>query len=282
MRAPQTLLLVTLLAGPSIARPATAQPASPGEDYRIGPGDVVALQVFEEPSLNVERQVSPSGSVALPLLGDVPLAGRTQVEAEALIKGELEKSYLQRATVTLEIKEYRSRKVSLLGAVRTPGSQFMSGDLTLFQAITAAGGLTEQHGGTIRILRRADNGLYDQLEIPVDELLINGDPMFNVPLRPDDVVNVVAAQEVTVYFIGEVAQPGAVSLNTRSPVTLLTAIARAGGLTDRAASRIVVRRKQPDGSTREIEAHYPRLLAGDEPDVGLQEGDLIVVKESFF
>ncbi|MEZ5333342.1 MAG: polysaccharide biosynthesis/export family protein [Thermoanaerobaculia bacterium] len=282
MRASSSLILSTLLLAPLVARPAVAQPATPGEDYRIGPGDVVALQVFEEPSLNVERQVGPGGSIALPLLGDVPLVGRTQAEAEALIKGQLERSYLQRATVTLEIKEYRSRKVSLLGAVRTPGSQFMSGDLSLFQAITAAGGLTEQHGGTIRILRRADNGLYDQLEIPVDALLVSGDPMFNVPLRPNDVVNVVAAQEVTVYFIGEVAQPGAVSLTTRSPVTLLTAIARAGGLTDRAASRILVKRKMPDGSTREIEAHYPRLLAGEEPDVELQEGDLIVVKESFF
>jgi protein involved in polysaccharide export with SLBB domain len=158
----------------------------------------------------------------------------------------------------------------------------MSGDLTLFQALTAAGGLTEQHGSTIRILRRAGNGLFDQLEVPVHDLLVEGDPLVNIPLQPDDVVNVLSAQDVTVYFLGEVAQAGAVTLSNKSPVTLLTAIARAGGLTDRASNRIVVKRKQSDGSTQEMESHYQRLLAGHEPDIELQEGDLIVIKESFF
>jgi polysaccharide export outer membrane protein len=271
-----TLVLAALL-----VPPAEAQPAAPAAGYRIGPGDIVALQVFEEPSLNVERQVDPEGMIALPLLGDVRIGGLTQAEAQALIRAELERTYLQRATVTVEIREYRSRQVSVLGAVRTPGSQFMSGNLRLFQAITAAGGLSEQHGKTIRVARRASNGLFDQLEVSIDDLLVNADPMANIPLQTDDVVNVMSAQEVTVYFLGEVSQPGAVILSTRSPVTLLTAIARAGGLTDRASNRIVVKRRQGDVS-QEIEAHYQRLLAGEEPDIDLQEGDLIVVKESFF
>jgi polysaccharide export outer membrane protein len=265
-----TLVLAALL-----VPPAEAQPAAPAAGYRIG------LQVFEEPSLNVERQVDPEGMIALPLLGDVRIGGLTQAEAQALIRAELERTYLQRATVTVEIREYRSRQVSVLGAVRTPGSQFMSGNLRLFQAITAAGGLSEQHGKTIRVARRASNGLFDQLEVSIDDLLVNADPMANIPLQTDDVVNVMSAQEVTVYFLGEVSQPGAVILSTRSPVTLLTAIARAGGLTDRASNRIVVKRRQGDVS-QEIEAHYQRLLAGEEPDIDLQEGDLIVVKESFF
>lgn len=264
----------------SVASLAVAQ--QPGAAYRIGPGDVVALQVFEEPSLNVERQVGADGSILLPLLGNVQVAGLTEAEAAELIKTQLERSYLQRASVTLEIREFRSRQISMLGAVRTPGSLYMSGDWTLFQAITAAGGLTENHGKSIYVLRRASNGLSDQLEISVDDLLVRGDPEFNVPLFPEDVVNVPPAQDVTVYFLGEVAQAGAVTLSTRSPTTLLTAIARAGGLTDRAAHRILVKRKMADGSTQELEAHYDRLLSGEEPDIELREGDLIVVKESFF
>lgn len=275
MRLPLTSLLCSLLASLALAQ-------APGSAYRIGPGDVVALQVFEEESLNVERRVEPDGSIRLPLLGDVQVAGRTQAEAASLIKTELERSYLQRATVTLEVREFRSRQVSMLGAVRNPGSLYMSGDWTLFQAITAAGGLTETHGSSIHVLRRSANGLSDQLEIPVDDLLVRGDAAVNIPLQPDDVVNVAMAQDVTVYFLGEVAQAGAVTLSTRSPITLLTAIARAGGLTDRAAHRIVVKRKLGDGSTVEFEAHYDRLLSGEEQDLELQEGDLIVVKESFF
>lgn len=271
-----TPLLVALL-----ALPAAAQPPAPGAGYRIGPGDLVALQVFEEPSLNVERQVDADGSIGLPLLGDLRIGGLSQAEAQALVKTELERTYLQRATVTLEIREYRSRQVTVLGAVSTPGNQFMTGNLRLFQAITAAGGLSADHGQTIRVLRRAANGLVDQLEIPVDDLLVAADPVVNIPLQPNDVVNVLSAREVTVYFLGEVAQPGAVTLSTRSPVTLLTAIARAGGLTDRASNRILVKRRQGD-SPVELEVHYQRLLSGQEPDLDLQEGDLIVVKESFF
>lgn len=278
---PMRPLRATLLLVACLTHPAAAQPAAPGAGYRIGPGDLVALQVFEEPSLNVERQVDAEGSIALPLVGDLRIAGLSQAEAQALVKAELERTYLQRATVTLEIREYRSRQVSVLGAVHAPGNQFMSGDLRLFQAITAAGGLSEEHGKTIRVLRRAGNGLFDQLEVPIEDLLTAADPIVNIPLQPNDVVNVLSAREVTVYFLGEVAQAGAVTLSTRSPVTLLTAIARAGGLTDRASNRIVVKRRQGD-SPLEIEVHYQRLLSGQEPDIDLQEGDLIVVKESFF
>ncbi len=270
---------MSLCLGSALAAAAQAPP--PGPDYRIGPGDLVALEVFEEPGLDVERRVGAEGGINLPLVGDVELAGLTTREAAARIASGLER-YLQRATVTVEVKEFLSQEITVLGAVTEPGSQYLSSRWTLFQAISAVGGLTAEHGNSIYVLRRAANGLSDQLEIAVDDLLVQGDPTVNIPLQAHDIVNVPAARQVTVYFLGEVAQPGAVTLTSRSPVTLLTAIARAGGLTERASSRITIKRKQSDGTTIELAAQYDRLLDGSQPDIPLREGDLIVIKESFF
>lgn len=261
---------------------ALAQTHPPGPDYRIGPGDLLAIEVFEEQALDVERRVAAAGTINLPLLGDITVAGLTPDAAAERIGAALEASYLQRATVTVEVKEFLSQEITVLGAVTQPGSLYMSSRWTLFQALSAAGGLTADQGNTIYVLRRASNGLSDQLEVSVDDLLVRGDATVNVPLQAHDVVNVPAARDVTVYFLGEVATAGAVTLTTRSPVTLLTAIARAGGLTERAADRLTIKRKQSDGTTVELEASYDRLLAGADPDLPLQEGDLIVVKESFF
>jgi polysaccharide export outer membrane protein len=261
---------------------AAAQAPLPRADYRLGPGDLVALEVLEERSLAVERRVAADGTILLPLVGSVAVGGLTTVEAAERIAASLEATYLQRATVTVEVREFKSQEITVLGAVSEPGSLYMSSRWNLFQAVTAAGGLTADSGNSIFILRQADNGLTDQLEVPVDDLLVRGDPVANVPLMAHDVINVPAARTVTVYFLGEVATPGAVALSTRSPVTLLTAIARAGGLTERAADRITLKRKQSDGTTLELEVSYDRLLAGVEADLELMEGDLIVVKESFF
>jgi polysaccharide export outer membrane protein len=274
-------LLVASL-GVTWALAALSQVPLPGPDYRIGPGDLIAIEVFEEPGLAVERRVAADGAINLPLLGDVTVGGLSPDGAAERIATALEASYLQRATVTIEVKEFLSQEITVLGAVAKPGSLYMSSRWTLFQALTAAGGLTADSGNSIYVLRRAANGLSDQLEIGVDDLLVRGDAAVNVPLQAHDVVNVPLARTVTVYFLGEVATPGAVTLTTRSPVTLLTAIARAGGLTERAADRITVKRKQSDGTTVELEASYDQMLAGNASDLELMEGDLLVVKESFF
>lgn len=276
---PRALIVPLAFAG---ALTASAQAPPPGPDYRLGPGDLVAIEVFEEKGLDVERRVAADGTINLPLLGDVAVAGSTTDAAADRIAEALEASYLQRATVSLEVKEFLSQEITVVGAVNQPGSLYLSSRWTLFQALTAAGGLTAEHGNSIYVLRRASNGLSDQLEIPVDDLLVRGDAAVDIPLQAHDVVNVPAARNVTVYFLGEVASPGAVTLSSRSPVTLLTAIARAGGLTDRAARRLTVKRKHSDGTNLELEADYDRLLSGDQPDLALLEGDLIVVRESFF
>ncbi|HTQ79641.1 MAG TPA: SLBB domain-containing protein, partial [Thermoanaerobaculia bacterium] len=143
--------------------------------------------------------------------------------------------------------------------------------------------LTESHGNVLYVLRRADNGLSDQVAIDLDDLLVRADPRVNIPLAANDLVNVPNAVDITVYCLGEVVRPGAVTFKSTERVTLLAAISRAGGLTDRAAKKILIKRTA-SGITpaSEIEADYKKILAGKAPDVELRQGDVIVVKESFF
>jgi hypothetical protein len=84
------------------------------------------------------------------------------------------------------------------------------------------------------------------------------------------------------YLLGEVASPGAITFKSTDRLTLLAAIARAGGLSERASSKIRIQRPGADGKMTEITARYKRILSGDEPDPELRDGDVIVVKESFF
>lgn len=263
------------------ASAAAAQPADDPIVYRLGPKDLVEIQVVEEPSLNLQRRVNDRGSLTLPLIGEVRVSGLTSAETAALLKGRLEESFLQRATVTVRVVEFRSRPISVIGAVRRPGTLELSGRWNLLDALTDAGGLAEGHGAVVHILRRADNGLHDQLTVSLDDLLIRADPTANVPIFSNDVISVPTAAPITIYLMGEVGATGAMTFRPNQRPTLLTAIAQAGGLTKRASNKISVKRQREDGSRYEIIVPYKQLLTGKRADLPLENGDLIFVKESF-
>lgn len=257
-------------------------PSTSTASYRIGPKDLLDIKVFEVAELNVERRVAEDGSVNLPLIGDVPAQGLTDGEFARRLKELLEAKYVQRASVAVQVREFRSRPIVVLGAVKNPGNLAFSGRWTLLEALSAAGGLSGDHGDLIYVLRRADNGLTDQVAIRVQDLLVRADPRVNLPIFANDLINVPGVTNVTVFFLGEVATRGAIAFRSDERITLLAGVARAGGLSDRASSDIAVKRKGPDGGQVEIKANFKRILAGKEPDLELQEGDVVVVKESFF
>mgnify|MGYP000361040249 CR=1 FL=1 len=259
-----------------------AAQTTPLPGYRIGPKDLLDIKVFEVPELNIERRVSDEGTINLPLIGDVPVMGLTDGELADRLKALLESRYVQRASVSVFVKEFRSRPITVMGAVRNPGNLAFSGRWTLLEAISAAGGLTDNRGDMIYVLRRAENGLSDQIAIRVDDLIVNADPDANIPIFSNDLINVPARVEVTVFCLGQVRNPGAVSFQSTQRITVLSAIARAGGLTDRASKKLTIKRRDRSGKDVELQADYRRILAGKEPDVELQAGDIIVVKESFF
>lgn len=274
----RALLMLFTFASLFSAVPAAAQDG----EYRVGPKDLLEIRVLEIPELNVERRVGDNGFISLPLVGEVSVQGLNAVEVRQRLEDLLRSRYVNRANVSVVVKEFANKPVSIVGAVVKPGSLNISGRWTLLQAISAAGGLAANAGRKIFILRTADNGLTDTLEVDVDDLFRNASEQWNIPIFPSDVVNVPAVSKVTVFAMGEVNKPGALEFTTDDRLTLLTVLAKAGGLTDRAAKSIRVKRRGPDGRDHEMLVDYNRIIAGRDEDLAIQPDDVVIVKASFF
>ena len=264
----------------ALSAPAGGQ-TSADASYRLGPNDQIRIVVLEDANLNVERRVSSAGTVVIPLVGSIDVGGKTVEEVKAGLKAALERDFLRQATVDVGVVDARSQPISIMGAVKNPGTVYLGGTWRLSQAITAAGGVAQGNQGVVEIRRQASNGLSDRLRVSLTELLEQGDETLDVPIMARDVINVLEAADITVYFLGEVRTQGAITISGTESATLLTAIARAGGLTDRAANRLVIRRNREGAEPLEMTANYKRILAGSDPDLALEDGDLIVVKEAF-
>jgi polysaccharide export outer membrane protein len=271
---------VTVVAALTAVAAAAQQPAT--ATYRLGPKDLLRVKVFEVPELNVDSRVSETGTVNLPLIGEVPASGLTGTEFATSLKRLLEARYVNRASVSVEILEFRSRPITLIGSVKQPGNLAFPGRWTLLDALAAAGGLSDAHGDLIYVLRRADNGLSDQLAIPVRELMVEGRPEANVPIFANDLINVPARVDISIYCLGEVRNPGELKFKSTERITVLSVIARAGGLTERASKKIRVKRRAGGSLAAEIVVDYRKLLAGKVPDLELEEGDVLLVKEALF
>jgi polysaccharide export outer membrane protein len=251
-------------------------------DYTVGPRDLLEVRVLEIPELNVERRVSDSGAIELPLLGEIPVSGMSASQISARVEALLTAKYVNRANVSVVIKEFANKPVSIVGAVQKPGSLNISGRWTLLQAISAAGGITPDAGRKIYILRKADNGLSDILEVNTEDLMRSASSSWNIPLVPGDIVNIQAKRQIKVFCLGEVKSPGALEFDGDDRISLLSAIAKAGGLTDRASNKIRIKRRGEDGRDKEIVANFNRIVSGKDPDTILQPDDVVIVKESFF
>jgi polysaccharide biosynthesis/export protein len=275
------LRFVVLLFALALASRTSPAQEAPGE-YPIGAKDLLEIRVLEIPELNVERRVSDGGSIALPLIGEFPISGLTPTEARIKLEALLKEKYVNRANVSVVVKEYASKPVSVVGAVQKPGSLTISGRFSLLQAISTAGGLTENAGKKIYVLRKAENGLSDTLEVDTEELFHSTNPIWNIPIVPGDVVNVAPRRMIRIFCIGELKNPGALEFNSDDRVSLLSVIAKAGGRTDRASNTIRIKRRGPDGKDTEIRANYSRILSGKDRDPILEANDVVIVKESFF
>lgn len=262
--------------------PVAPAAAQGGRAYQLGPKDVVDVKVFEAPEFNAELRVSDAGTVTLPVQGgDVTVAGLTEAQAAAELERALEACCVNRATVTLTLKQIRYRPITVIGAVANPEPLGFAGRWTLLEVLTAAGGVTSAHGDVVHVLRRGSSGLSDQLTVRIADLM-QGNARANVPIYAGDLVNVPPAVEVTVYCLGEVQRPGPIVFKSTERISLLTAIARAGGLTERASKKIEIKRESDDGKMAQFEVDYKAVLSGKLADPLLQPGDLLLVKESFF
>jgi polysaccharide export outer membrane protein len=161
--------------------------ASLPDGYRIGTGDVILVSVWKEPDASQEVTVRTDGRVTLPLIKEVELAGLTPAEAEKRLAERFDKM-IPGADVTLIVRAINSRRVFLVGAVRTVGSVNMAASLTVLQAIAQAGGLTDFAKKKNIYILRNESGR--QVRIPFNyEAVIKGERMEqNILLQPDDTI----------------------------------------------------------------------------------------------
>lgn len=258
-------------------------PGAFGEEnavYRIGSRDTVEVHVEEMPELDREFEVRADGTILLPVIGSVEARGLTETDLARKIRERLEQEGLRRATVRVRVTGFLSRPVSVLGAVPRPGLQNVPGSATLLEVLLSAG-FTGGHDQSVRVRRRAENGLSDEVVISATELFELGEPAVNIPILAGDVVFVPAVPSVHVSILGAVKSPGTVMFDDPQRATLLVALAKVGGLSETAANKIRIRRRS-GGEEVEVVASYRRILDGKEDDVALQDGDVIVVKEAFF
>lgn len=254
------------------------------KEYKIGPKDLLEITVFELPDLNQTVRVSEDGSVSLPLLGRVEIEGLTREELEKKLADLLEEKYLKKARVTIFIKEYQSKRVSVIGAVGKPGMYELLGRVSLLEMISQAGGLTDQAASELYILREGENETQTKLTIDLNDLIINNNQKLNIPLMPKDVINIPIDQIINVFVFGAVRNPGALQVKMSKKITLLQAIAQAGGTVDGASkSGIVIKRKdKKTGKEVNIKLNLKDIIKGKKADIELQEGDVVYVPESIF
>jgi polysaccharide export outer membrane protein len=146
-----------------------------------------------------------------------------------------------------------------------------------------AGGFSETAGNEVFILREGPDGRTSAIAIDLKELLINGNQALNVPIEPSDVINVPVDREIRVFVMGRVTRPGAVKAKMSEGITLLQAIADAGGLAEGAKEgSVTITRKDKAGKEQKIKVNLKDILKGRKKDIKLQEGDVVFVPESFW
>jgi polysaccharide export outer membrane protein len=253
------------------------------EDYRIGAEDVIQITVYDQPDLSITVKVSPDGFIPFPLLGRIKAEGFTGRELEKNVEDRLLSDYLNNPQVSILIKEYRSRKIYVLGGVASPGIYELTKAITLLEALSRAGGLTNnaaRHAVISRSKKSDENSSTEEpLKVDLKRLLDEGDTSLNVNIHDGDVIQIPNANS---YFVfGEVKSPGLYSID--KDLTILQAITRAGGFTKIAApSRTKVIRGQ-NGTEETIKVDVSDIIKGQkEKDIYIKADDIVVIPESFF
>jgi polysaccharide export outer membrane protein len=272
--------------------------AVPGADFPIGPGDVLEITVADLPELTEHSaRVGGDGRIELPLLGVLPVAGRTEQEVTQLLRSRLAASVMHDPSVSVFVREYKSRIVGVIGAVAKPGFHALSShDDTILDALTLAGGLNDKaalhlyfipagHPGgaprtapAVAAAALADPQRGNPIVVELSSLSEGGNPVhLGLPVRPGDVILVPERGEVLVK--GWVHEPGSHPITPR--LTVLGAVVAAGGPRF-AADRDDIELIRTDGNGRKQAQLFAleRLERGDQRDIPVQAGDVINVGAS--
>jgi polysaccharide export outer membrane protein len=269
-------LVICMISAPGLLLGQEAQKAVVN-DYKIGPNDLLEIRVFELPDLNLTVRVSEDGSITFSLLGRIEVAGYTAYGLEQKLATVLTEKYVPGgAHVSVFIREYQ--KISVIGAVGQPGMYELVGPTTLLQAIAQAGGLTALATDEVYVYRKEADGKQSIISIDLEDLN-SGNRDLNIDLKPKDVISIPIDQTLNVFVYGEVRNPGAIPYLRSKKITLLQAIAQAGGTTEWAKeSKVVVKRKdRATGKEMKINVNLKKMIEGKVADIVLEEGDVVIV-----
>jgi polysaccharide export outer membrane protein len=185
--------------GPATPAPATPEPATPGpvapaasvpgvdaNTYVIGPEDILTVSVWKEPTLSVNPLVRPDGMISLPLLGDVQAAGLTPLKLADVIAEKLKK-FVQNPTVFVIVNAINSKKIYFLGEAGKSGPIPMTPGMTLLEAISSAGGLSQYANAKKIYILRDEGGKHIRIPVHYKEAL-KGNSQFNLVLEPGDTI----------------------------------------------------------------------------------------------
>lgn len=229
-----------------------ASPPTSHQSYRLGPNDVVRIQVYGEEDLTVESKIDGDGNINFPLLGMVPIVGKTIPELQEYLSAQLARGYVRTPRVTAYVFKYRNFYVS--GEVKTPGGYPYEDGLSVQKAISLAGGLTDKaERDKVHVLRRI-NGQEQTLPVKLESQVL-----------PDDTIVVAEGQKI--YVSGEVKTPG--RFVYEHGLTVHNALSLAGGRTEKGEKGIVKVTRVTEGGAATMTVI---------PDAALMPGDIIVVE----
>jgi polysaccharide export outer membrane protein len=249
-----TLYLMLMLAAAAIAE-------GP-ETLLIGPGDQLHVQVVDTPELEQHPRVTDSGEVPLVGVGNVKVSGLTPSAAAGVVS----------------VEQYATQSVSILGEVKAPGAYPVATPRSILDVLALAGGLTNIADRDILVQRHGDpaHPIHYTFSNDAGRAIAT-----QVLVNPGDIV--VVPRAGVVYVLGDVNHPGGYAMaNNQSQLTMLQAIAAAGGLTRTAKqghARLI--RKLPDGSYSDRELSVGDLQQGKLPDIAMQPGDVLYVPFSY-
>jgi len=271
------------------------------EDTLISPDDLLDVYVLDVPEFSRQYRVSPTGSIAMPLLTE-PLnaAGLTPNQLSAVVVEKLRAGgFVSNPQVTVRVMESRVHSVAVTGAVKKPQIYPLFGRTTLLDVLSQAEGLAED-AGTSAVITRGEialrhlqeegacqrpeesNSCSPTLRVDLKKLMDSGDPSLNLDLYPGDRVTVQRAG--VVYVVGAVNKPGGFTLkDDEEEMTVLKALALAQDARSTAAKTraVIIRRgTERPAQEEEIPVNLKRVLAGRAPDVTMLRNDILFVPES--
>ena len=252
--------------------PLVSSAASPDDSQlvRLGAGDSVTLQVYGQPDMTSSSIfIGDDGAINVPLAGAVKISGLSPVDAAARVENALQTGgFLLDPHVTIALAQNHSQRVSVLGEVRQPGRYILEPNSTVFDLLAQAGGVTESGADAVYVTRRDSQGSLNRYDIKLkhDGTSVAADQR----LQGGDNLYVPRAEQFYIY--GEVKNPNMYRIEPG--MTVIQAIARAGGITDRGSERrIDIKRANKDH-------HY--VITHAKPSDAICNDDVVHIKESIF